>query len=93
MRNFAVWKFARLGTGTTILFFSLNVHAFAQTVTIEAFVDHKGMKIPTVCLISHAPPKDLCGQILLSIKPTDIKSLRTAADLQVKQKFQMLLQQ
>jgi hypothetical protein len=85
------FKFSGFAAGPVALLVSLNMPAVAQTVTIDAFVLHKGEKIPTICLISNAPPKDLCGPVFLRFKGAELQSLRGATQRQVQQQFRALI--
>jgi hypothetical protein len=85
-------KVSGLAAGPAILL-ALNVPALGQNMTINAFVDLNGKKIPTICLISKAPPKDLCGPILQGISVAQFQSLREAVEQQLEQQSRTLLQQ
>jgi hypothetical protein len=81
------FKFSGFAAGPAALLVSLNMPAVAQTVTIDAFVLHKGEKIPAICFIAYAPPKDICGDIYLRFKGPELRSLRGAGRQQVLQQF------
>jgi hypothetical protein len=82
-----------LVAGPAMLLVFLDAPALAQTVTIDAFIDADGKKIPSICLISNAPPKDLCGPILQGFSAAQFQILRGIVEQQIEQKSRILLQQ
>jgi hypothetical protein len=84
MMTLCRFKFLFFAGLPVTLLISLNTPAAAQTVTIDAFVDHKGEKIPSICLISSAPPKDLCGHVLQGFTRAELQSLRATTRRQME---------